>query len=154
MIEAYIMLSSHETLDAKIIRLPALFGHESLEPRFLRYFAQCATKRQEVIFHQFKNGSARVPLVNVNTCAHWLAKSLTEYRSLPALSHLGHSTPTPTISEIATAVAKRAGVAAKGVSIERTAFTGHFHPDILIPREIDAALEIQQFIARLCEHVK
>lgn len=145
MSEAYLRASTG-SIESRIIRLPAIFSHCSLEPRLLQYFARCARNGEDIIFHEFTNGSARVPLVNVEACVRALAKALINFQTLPPLLHLGHASQSPTVSEIARMMADSVGIAARGVTVERSVFNGHFQPDIEIPRTAEAMTELMQFM--------
>jgi len=139
-----------EGLDARIMLLPGMFAHDSLEPRFLRYFAECVVSGRNIIFHNFENGSARVPLVQVDDCVKAIARAVLEFDSLRFITHIGAVSLTPTVGEIADRLAKDTGQTADGTEVARNIFRGHFVPDITTVGTENLNDEINNFILQLC----
>jgi len=148
--EAFLAMAVTEGLDARIMRLPGMFAHDSLEPRFLRYFAECVVSGRNIIFHNFENGSARVPLVQVDDCVKAIARAVLEFDSLRFITHIGAVSLTPTVGEIADRLAKDTGQTADATEVARNIFRGHFVPDITTVGTENLNDEINNFILQLC----
>ncbi len=148
--EAYLHFASTQGLVTRVLRLPGIFGEDSLEPRFLRYFAECVTNGQNIVFHHFVNGSARVPLANVDACVKAIGNAAADFDNLPFLTHVGSSTACPTVREIAERLAVDTGRTTSSSDVGRTVFRGHFVPDICIEGSERINDEIVDFIIQLC----
>lgn len=113
-------------LHSVIYRLPGIYASESLEPRFLRYFADCARQRKDIVYHSFINGSAVVPLSRVDAMVPVFSAALSAGRDRGSVIHVAESAANVSIQEIATAVAGKYGINAIATPISRTTFTGTF----------------------------
>lgn len=147
--EAYLKLAAAEGLDARVLRLPGMFGADSLEPRFLRYFAACVKDCRNIVFHAFENGSARIPLSNVDACIKAIGNLVADFHSLQFVTHVGPAATSPTVRDIAERVAREAGQKVQSAPINRAVFNGHFVPDISVDTKVSVADEINDFIFQL-----
>ncbi|MEZ6128501.1 MAG: NAD(P)-dependent oxidoreductase [Planctomycetaceae bacterium] len=148
MSEQYLAVAPTEGLKVRILRLPGIFGEDSLEPRFLRYFAECVRSGSEIVYHQFENGSARVPLLHVDACVEAIADAVARFDDLALITHIGGEERSPSVAEIAARVSRETGVSTKSTPVARSAFVGFFSPDIKVSRKKSA--DIHQFLLQLC----
>lgn len=151
-IESYLAAASQERLNARIIRLPGIFGMESLEPRFLRYFADCVSNDVEIVFHEFDNGSTRVPLVDVDACVRSVAGTVARFDELPLITHVGRNDQSPSVRDIAIRLSDSTGIRVKGTRVERATFAGYFSPDICVTQDCPVGIQINEFILQLCRN--
>ncbi len=148
--ESFLMAASRRSLNLRIIRLPGVFGFDSLDPRFLRYFAECIVSSTPMIYHEFENGSARVPLVPVDDCVSSLVESILRFEELPLIAHLGTQTPTPCVAEIAWGLQELTSVQAVATAVKRQAFVGRFTADVIVAEPAPISHQIQEFVLKLC----
>jgi len=144
--ESYLTGSAASGLDFRILRIPAVFGVDSLDPRFLRYFAECVANESTIIYHQFENGSARVPLIDVESCVKSIANAINRFNDLHSISHIASKEPTPTIAEIAQRLSDETGVEVTGTGVARKVFVGNFVPDIVTDNKLSISTLVHQFV--------
>lgn len=115
-----------------IYRLPGVFSPSSLEPRFLRYIADCAATSSDIVVHDFLNGSAVVPLAPLAEAVDLLADQLLIKDSdRPKIVHLSRDHYNKSVKEIAEIIAINHGIKVKNSPVSRLAFNGHFVSRIL-----------------------
>lgn len=159
--ERFLFLQKSENdLDIRVLRLPGMYDLDSLEPRFLRYFTDCASTGKDITVHDFLNGSAVVPLVPANVAADALAGALlTEPSSSERLVHLSQQASNLSVRKIAEQVAERHSLEVVLAPVHRTAFNGAFasrrqsfevHRGLSVPREsglaefVDSLIELRK----------
>lgn len=114
-------------LNYYIYRLPGVFSPVSLEPRFLRYIADCVATAEDIVVHDFINGSAVVPLVPLSEATELLAGQLiARDPDQPKIIHLSKDHYNSSVREIAEIVALKHGVKVKPSPVPRVAFNGRF----------------------------
>jgi nucleoside-diphosphate-sugar epimerase len=113
-------------LNLKIYRLPGIYDLASLEPRFLRYLADCAYSRKEMSYHAFQNGSASVPLCSLSNARNALCAAVTTDYPVAACVHLASIACHINIGELASVIGLKYGFVVKPVVIERSVFSGVF----------------------------
>jgi nucleoside-diphosphate-sugar epimerase len=115
-----------------IYRLPGVFASSSLEPRFLRYIADCAATSADIVIHDFVNGSAVVPLAPLSEAVKLLAGQLIAIvPDRPNLIHLSRDHYNRSIREVAEIVALKYGIKVRPSPVPRVAFNGSFVSRIL-----------------------
>ena len=115
-----------------IYRLPGVFAPSSLEPRFLRYIADCAATSADIVVHDFINGSAVVPLAPLPEAVELLVSQLIAKASdRPKLVHLSRDHYNRSIREVAEIVAIKHGIKVRPSPVPRVAFNGSFVSRIL-----------------------
>jgi UDP-glucuronate decarboxylase len=147
--EAYLAECMRQGLNAKVARLPGVFGMETLDPRFLRYFAGCVRANENIVVHRFNNGYARVPLMAIEDAASLLAKLIIDFDQLDRLLHMGPIEQTPSVKEIASHVAERFDLKISENVVDRHAFCGEFVPDRNAHSAPPSAAKIFDFISQL-----
>ena len=120
------MHATNQGLRCRIYRLPGIYDPQSLEPRFLRYFADCIRSKSDIIYHSFENGSAVVPLCSAIEIARLLQAALTMPPETPGILHLSAATSSCSIQEIAESVGAAYGIKALPTPVKRKAFAGSF----------------------------
>lgn len=121
-------------LDYRIYRLPGVFSRSSLEPRFLRYIADCAATNEDIFIHDFLNGPAVVPLAPLDEAVDLLADQiLVKANARADLIHLTHDRYNISIKEIADTIALKYGVKVKLSPVSRVVFNGRFLGRLLPP---------------------
>jgi nucleoside-diphosphate-sugar epimerase len=136
-----------------IYRLPGVFAPSSLEPRFLRYIADCAATSADIVVHDFINGSAVVPLAPLPEAVELLVSQLiSKAPNRPKLVHLSRDHYNRSIREVAEIVALKHGIKVRPSTVPRVAFNGSFVSRIL-PRgspsstiPYNAALQVINFV--------
>jgi nucleoside-diphosphate-sugar epimerase len=119
-------------LNYYIYRLPGVFAPSSLEPRFIRYIADCAVTATDIVVHDFINGSAVVPLAPLPEAVRLLAGQLMAKDSdRPKLIHLSRDHYNRTIRELAEIVALKYGIKVRPSPVPRVVFNGSFVSRIL-----------------------
>lgn len=147
--ECFLAQAAANGLNVRILRLPAVFGPDSLDPRFLRYFAECGMRGKDIVFHQFENGSARVPLAHIDGVCTAVSHALEQFQSLPLISQVATSAQSPSVEEIACSIASEFGLKAIGTPVPRKAFAGHFVADIAVGGEASSFAGIKNFIRQI-----
>ncbi len=151
MLEAYLRAASR-SVDIRIVRLPGIFDSASLEPRFLRYFAECIRLSEPIVYHVFRNGSSRIPLLPLDAVIVAMEQILPQSKDLPLISHVGSRDASPTIQKIAFPLSKETGALVKPTHVDRTTFTGRFQPDVVVADGlVDNLTAICMFIARIAK---
>ena len=119
-------------LKYRIYRLPGVFSFDTLEPRFLRYIADCALTKQDIFVHDFLNGSAVVPLAPLAEIVELLADQLLLKDSDQAgMVHLTRLQYNKSVKEIAEIVATNHGIKVESSPVSRGTFSGRFVSRIL-----------------------
>lgn len=147
--ECYLAQAAGNGLNVRMLRLPGVFGPDSLDPRFLRYFAQCVISGRNIVFHQFENGSARVPLAHVDGVCAAIAQAIEKFQTLSLISQVATVAQTPSVEEIARSIASEFGLVANATPVPRKTFTGHFVADIAVADEASSPAGIKNFIRQI-----
>jgi nucleoside-diphosphate-sugar epimerase len=123
---------SNNGLSYYIYRLPGVFSQISLEPRFLRYIADCAITNTDIVIHNFVNGSAVVPLAPLAEAVDFLVDQLMAKGSdRPKIIHLSRDHYNKSVKEIAETIAIKHGIKVKPSPVPRVTFNGSFVSQIL-----------------------
>ncbi len=116
----------------RIYRLPGIYSKETLEPRFLRYIADCVVAGVDIIVHDFVNGPAVVPLASLEKTITSLANQLVAPgRSETDIVHLNEQCCNLSIKTIAEKVAEKYKLRVAFTPISRAVFNGIFASKIL-----------------------
>lgn len=138
-----------------IYRLPGVFSPSSLEPRFLRYIADCAATNTDIVIHDFLNGSAVVPLAPLAEAVDLLADQLLEKDpDRPKIVHLSRDHYNKSVKEIAEIIAINHGIKVKNSPVSRITFNGRFATRILprgspVPTSCTVEHQVINFIEEL-----
>jgi nucleoside-diphosphate-sugar epimerase len=116
----------HQDLKSTVYRLPGLLSRSSLQPRFLRYFADCITLQTDMVTHRYRNGSATVPLANLRDVVADLAERIVNPDPKVTLIHVSGKAECLTVESIATELANAYGLTVSKFPVDRSTFTGEF----------------------------
>jgi|694.fasta_scaffold54892_3 dTDP-4-dehydrorhamnose reductase len=113
-------------LHYRIYRLPGLFSRESLEPRFFRYIADCIATKQVIVTHSFLNGSAVVPLCQLEVAVEELRDAILCNLDCGPIIHIAKASSSQSVQSIAEYIAAKYGVGVSPTPVDRKVFTGMF----------------------------
>lgn len=120
------MQRKHQGLMSTTYRLPGLLSQSSMQPRFLRYFADCITFGTNLVTHRFTNGSSTVPLAVLEDFVPEMADAILATDPEVSIMHLVEQTQCSTAAEIASRLSALHDLPAIEVPVDRMTFTGVF----------------------------